>query len=85
VIDMVKTKMETHTDSVYAVVVGSYSGTTTRRLTILSGGGDDKAYLHKIVPGTAAGTVARTCRITLIRISCVALNMLYITDDLTKP
>jgi WD40 repeat protein len=84
VVDMAKTKMETHTDSVYAV--GSYLDPTTKTLTILSGGGDDKAYLHKIVPGgaTAAPESHLLAYAHTDSVSCVALNMPYITDDLTK-
>jgi WD40 repeat protein len=80
-IDMAKAKMESHTDSVYAI--GSYLDPTTKTLTILSGGGDDKAFLHKIAPGVAQESHLLEHTHT-DSVSCVALNMPYITQDLTK-
>jgi len=82
IIDMSKAKIVSHTDSVYAVC--SHLDPATKTLTVMSGGGDDKAYLHKIAAGNPVPASHLLDHTHTDSVSCVALNLPYITEDLTK-
>ena len=79
VVDMAKMNIATHTDSVYAVASFFENG----QLSILSGGGDDKAFLHKVSASPAPATQQLTYNHT-DTVSCVAFNMNYVTADVKK-
>jgi ribosome assembly protein SQT1 len=88
VVDMSKAKVETHTDSVYTVACVVENG----QVSILSGGGDDKAFLHKVSGGSSAAAtpsslVAASQQLAYHHtdtVSCVAFNMAYVSDDPKK-
>eukprot|EP00980_Cylindrotheca_fusiformis_P013088 scaffold3281_cov129-Cylindrotheca_fusiformis.AAC.7 len=78
VVDMSKAKIETHTDSVYAVAAFMENDV----LSILSGGGDDRAFLHKV---SSASSESKSLSYNHTdTVSCVAFNMAYVSSDLTK-
>eukprot|EP00339_Tiarina_fusa_P009302 CAMPEP_0117072554 /NCGR_PEP_ID=MMETSP0472-20121206/51085_1 /TAXON_ID=693140 ORGANISM="Tiarina fusus, Strain LIS" /NCGR_SAMPLE_ID=MMETSP0472 /ASSEMBLY_ACC=CAM_ASM_000603 /LENGTH=465 /DNA_ID=CAMNT_0004796741 /DNA_START=94 /DNA_END=1491 /DNA_ORIENTATION=+ len=77
VVDMSKMKLESHTDSIYAVACSFENG----QLSILSGGGDDKAFLHKVSSTSASQQLAYNHTDT---VSCVAFNTPFVGPDLTK-
>jgi WD40 repeat protein len=77
VADMSKMKLESHTDSIYAVACSFEHG----QMTILSGGGDDKAFLHKVSSTSASQQLAYNHTDT---VSCVALNIPFVGPDLKK-
>ncbi len=77
--DMSKAKVESHTGPVYSVAA-HYDST---KLLILSGGGDDKSFLHQIVPGHAPSTLL-LAHAHSDTVSCVAFNNPYVSDDLSK-
>ena len=95
IIDQSKATFSSHTDAVYAIA--SYYDISSHTLSIVSGGGDDRAYLHHInnilqqPPMTSSisisiSTTATTTTIPLSHphtdsISCVAFNTPYITHD----
>ena len=74
VIDMSKAKNESHTDAVYAVACSVENG----QLSILSGGGDDKAFLHRLSDSK------ELCYKHSDSVSCVAFNMAFIGSDPKK-
>lgn len=78
IVDMSKATMKSHSDAVYAVacVVENNS------LSILSGGGDDKAFLHKV--STSASGSQQLHYNHTDTVSCVAFNTKYVSSDLTK-
>lgn len=78
--DMSKAKLESHTGPVYAVAAHYDS---TAQLLILSGGGDDKSFLHQIVPGNAPSTRLLS-HAHSDTVSSVALNHSFVSDDLVK-
>lgn len=78
--DMSKVKLESHSGPVYAVAAHLSSSNT---LSILSGGGDDKAFLHRVTAGAAPTTNLLEFAHT-DSVSCVAFNMAYISEDLSK-
>ncbi|KAK1746772.1 WD40 repeat domain-containing protein [Skeletonema marinoi] len=72
-----------HTDAIYAIT--SHYDAQSNTLYIVSGGGDDRAYLHLM---TTSNNQAQTKTIPLAHphtdsISCVALNTPYITNDVS--
>mmetsp|Transcript_8109 Transcript_8109/g.11677 ORF Transcript_8109/g.11677 Transcript_8109/m.11677 type:complete len:514 (-) Transcript_8109:207-1748(-) len=85
IVDMSKVKIESHTGQVYAVAC-SYD-TSNQTLSIVSGGGDDRAYLHKV---QASSSTTPTTESKLLEyahkdsVSCVAFNTPYVSQDLTK-
>jgi WD40 repeat protein len=82
IVDMSKSKLETHSDSVYTVACYLENN---GQLSVLSGGGDDKSYMHKLVSPGAGGTATHQLSYNHTdSVSCVAFNMLYISDDLKK-
>mmetsp|Transcript_25402 Transcript_25402/g.45852 ORF Transcript_25402/g.45852 Transcript_25402/m.45852 type:complete len:479 (-) Transcript_25402:94-1530(-) len=78
--DMSKAKVESHTGPVYSVAAHNYDST---KLLILSGGGDDKSFLHQVVPGNAPSTLL-LAHAHSDTVSCVAFNNRYVSDDLSK-
>ena len=88
IVDQSKATFTSHTDAIYAI--SSYYNPTTHTLSILSGGGDDRAYLHQVTTSTSSsstsGVQQHTNTISLSHphtdsISCVAFNTPYITND----
>jgi ribosome assembly protein SQT1 len=79
--DMSKVKLESHTGPVYSVA--AHYDSTLQSLSILSGGGDDKSFLHRIVPANAPSTLPLT-HVHSDTVSCTAFNNAYISDDLSK-
>lgn len=80
--DMSKAKLEAHTDHVYAVA--SYFCPTSKSLSVLSGGGDDKAFLHRVIQGGVPPSSVPLGEPHKDSVSCVVFNMPYISEDLTK-
>ena len=80
--DLSKFKIESHTDSVYAVASHLEQG----QLFLLSGGGDDKAFLHKVAGGMSAATPISQPLVHPHKdtVSCVAFNLPFVSDDLKK-
>jgi WD40 repeat protein len=81
VVDMAKLVIESHSDHVYSVA--SHYDTPSRTLYIISGAGDDKAFLHKI-GDNATTTTTPLSHVHKDSVSCAAFNMAYVSDDLTK-
>jgi WD40 repeat protein len=77
--DMSKVILESHTDHVYSVA--SHFDSASRTLYVISGGGDDKAFLHKIGVETATMPLSYAHKDS---VSCAAFNMAYVSEDLTK-
>lgn len=72
--DMSKHKLEAHTDAVYSVACVVENG----QLSIISGGGDDKAFIHK------EGSSQQLSYNHTDTVSCVAYNLQYVSTDLKK-
>lgn len=79
--DMSKVKLESHSGPVYSVA--AHYDTAQQSLSILSGGGDDKSFLHKISSGTAPSTVS-LAHVHSDTVSCVAFNNDFVSQDLIK-
>lgn len=80
VVDMSRFKIESHGGPVYAV--NCHFDATSQRMTVVTGGGDDRAFLHHLqgaVPATHALDHAHTDSV-----SAVALNLDFVSEDLTK-
>jgi len=80
VIDMSRFKIEAHTGPVYGV--SCHFDAASQKMTIVTGGGDDRAFLHKIhgaVPATLPMDHNHTDSV-----SAVALNLDYVSEDLTQ-
>jgi WD40 repeat protein len=73
---MSKTKLQSHGDSVYAVACHLQDG----QLSIISGGGDDKAFLHRI-PGPSSHELSYNHTDS---VSCVAFNLAFVGPDAKK-
>mmetsp|Transcript_6305 Transcript_6305/g.7269 ORF Transcript_6305/g.7269 Transcript_6305/m.7269 type:complete len:188 (+) Transcript_6305:32-595(+) len=69
------------TSSVYAVA--SHYDSTSNCLSMVTGGGDDKAFLHKLDTNNSLATIALDHAHT-DSVSSVASNHKYISSDLTK-
>lgn len=80
IVEMAKVVLETHTDHVYGVA--SYFDVATGTLFVLSGAGDDKAYLHTITNEMTTST--RLSHVHKDSVSCAAFNMAYVTENLTQ-
>mmetsp|Transcript_5664 Transcript_5664/g.15990 ORF Transcript_5664/g.15990 Transcript_5664/m.15990 type:complete len:496 (-) Transcript_5664:33-1520(-) len=81
VIDMSQSKIESHTDAVYSVACHVENG----KLVIISGGGDDKSYLHQIETTSTATPSSQLLPYNHTdTVSCVALNLAYVSEDLKK-
>lgn len=63
--------------------VASYMNKSSNTLSIISGGGDDKAFLHKLDNNNALATVALNHQHT-DSVSCVATNESLVSGDLKK-
>lgn len=81
VVDMSQHRIESHTGPVYSVE--SYLDPTTKCLSILSGGGDDRAFLHRISPDNPLTTFPLG-HMHSDSVSSVVLNIEYVSEDLTK-
>mmetsp|Transcript_11759 Transcript_11759/g.19149 ORF Transcript_11759/g.19149 Transcript_11759/m.19149 type:complete len:492 (-) Transcript_11759:34-1509(-) len=85
VIDQSKATFNSHTDAVYAVA--SHYDASSHTLSIASGGGDDRAYLHHISTNTATNQLSQTTTPLshphTDSISCLAFNTPYITTDVS--
>ncbi len=88
IVDLSKATFSSHTDAVYAI--SSHYDYISDTLSIVSGGGDDRAYLHhihNIIRNTTTRiTTTTTTTIPLTHphtdsISCVSFNTPYITHD----
>lgn len=77
--EMAKVVLNSHGDSVYCVA--SHFDEVTKTICIISGGGDDKAFLHKIGSETETLSLSYGHKDT---VSCVALNNPFVSDDLSK-
>jgi len=79
--DVSKASFNSHSDAIYAVA--SHYNPTNHTLSIVSGGGDDRAYLHAVT--TANGSqICNTIPLThphTDSISCVSFNTPFITND----
>lgn len=78
--DQSKATFTSHTDAIYAIT--SHYDTPSNTLYIVSGGGDDRAYLHLLNQQGQTKTVPLGHPHT-DSISCVALNTPYITSDVS--
>ena len=78
--DMSTTKLESHSGPVYSVA--AHLDPSTRSLSILSGGGDDKSFLHRIVTG-AAPTTLPLAHVHSDTVSCAAFNVNFIGETNT--
>lgn len=67
--------------SVFAVA--SYMNTASNVLSIITGGGDDRAFLHKLDNGNVLSTVPLNHQHT-DSVSCVATNESLVSSDLAK-
>jgi WD40 repeat protein len=83
VVDMSKAKIQAHADAVYTVACHLEHG----KLLIISGGGDDKAYIHQIASTTTDPVVPSSQLLSYNHtdtVSCVAFNLEYVSDDPKK-
>jgi angio-associated migratory cell protein len=76
VIDMSRVKVESHKGPVYAL--SSHFNPETNQLSIVSGGGDDKAFLHQISTQTDSKLLQHAHTDS---VSAVAFNVEYIPPD----
>ena len=91
VVDMSKAKIESHSDSVYTVACfmsQPENGNGSQRiLSVLSGGGDDKSFLHRVVPGSDGTSTTSTLPLSFNHtdtVSCSAFNLAFVSDDHKK-
>lgn len=77
--DMAKVVLQSHTDHVYGVA--SHYDASSNTLFVISGGGDDKAFLHKVGTTTDSLQLPHAHKDS---VSCAAFNMAYVSEDLTK-
>ena len=80
VIDMSRFKIESHTGPVYGV--SCHFDTASQKMTLVTGGGDDRAFLHQVQGGTPATLLMDHAHTDSV--SAVALNLDYISEDLTQ-
>lgn len=86
IVDMSKFKLESHQGPVYGV--SCHFDAASQKLTVITGAGDDRAFLHHVaVPSTT--TTATSVSIALDHahtdsVSTVALNLHYVSEDLVK-
>jgi len=77
--EMAKVVLKSHSDSVYCIA--SHFDRSSKILYTISGGGDDKAFLHKI--GTESTTLPLSHKHN-DSVSCAALNFPFVSEDLNK-
>lgn len=75
--DMSKIQWKAHSGQVYAIA--AHVDPTTKSLIVLSGGGDDRAYLHAFSEESKCLSHSHTDSV-----SCVAFNTKYVGEDLSK-
>ena len=80
--DKSKAQITSHTDHVYAVAI--HLDSITQVLSILSGAGDDSAFLHKLIPGGMAPQSILLPHKHSDSVSCVAFNLSYRDDNSPK-
>eukprot|EP00934_Nitzschia_sp_Nitz4_P002294 Nitzschia sp. Nitz4//scaffold298_size22859//13581//14987//NITZ4_008531-RA/size22859-processed-gene-0.15-mRNA-1//-1//CDS//3329546329//2294//frame0 len=80
VADMSKAKIVTHTDSVYSVAAMVEGD----KLTILSGGGDDRAFMHSLGTTFAVDSSRQLPYAHTETVACVAFNTKLVSEDLKK-
>jgi WD40 repeat protein len=84
ILDMSKAKIVSHMDAVYTVACSVENG----RLSILSGGGDDKVFLHRVSGGSPATATSVASHQLAYHytdtVSCVAFNLAYVSEDPKK-
>lgn len=78
--DMSFTTITSHTAPVYAVAA-HHDGES---LSFVSGGGDDKAFLHILSKDTKTANTIPLEHNHTDSVSCIAMNIKYISADLTK-
>lgn len=78
--DMARFKLESHVGPVYGV--SCHFDAVTQKMTLVTGGGDDRAFLH-CIQGTDSSTHALEYAHT-DSVSAVALNIDFVSQDLTK-
>lgn len=85
--DTATLKLSCHTGPVYAVA-SFYDG---QKLIAVSGGGDDRAYLHEVYPTTLISSSSPSTNTTKLldyphtdSVSCTALNLEFVSEDRTK-
>ena len=90
IVDMSKVTMTSHTDAVYAVC--AHYDTESKLLSVVSGGGDDRAYLHLIYPSnnnnrnTDSTTTIPLSHPHTDSISAVSINNAHVNKDVSgKP
>ena len=81
IVEMATFVLKSHSDAVYAV--SSYLDKKTSCLYVASGGGDDRAFLHKITKDEPPTTIPLSYS-HKDSVSCVAFNNAYVTDDSHK-
>lgn len=80
--DMSRVQLASHTGPVYGV--HAHFDAVSETLTLVTGGGDDRAFLHHIRPaGIPPATVSLEHAHT-DSVSAVALNLPHVSDDLTQ-
>jgi ribosome assembly protein SQT1 len=79
-IDQSRATFASHGDAVYAIA--SHYDPPSRTLYVVSGGGDDRAYLHLLSAAQCQTTIPLSHPHT-DSISCVALNTPYIHNDIS--
>ena len=89
VVDMSKTKIESHSDSVYAVscFMSKSENGSQQVLSVLSGGGDDKSFLHRIVADNNGTPTSSSLPLPFTHtdtVSCSAFNLDFVSADLKK-
>jgi ribosome assembly protein SQT1 len=80
VVDMSTVKLESHTGPVYSVA--AHYDPTSKSLSIITGGGDDKSFLHRMIPGSAPSTL-QLAHVHTDTVSCCAFNIDFIGDTNT--
>mmetsp|Transcript_13870 Transcript_13870/g.21137 ORF Transcript_13870/g.21137 Transcript_13870/m.21137 type:complete len:453 (+) Transcript_13870:40-1398(+) len=77
--EMATVVLDSHSDSIYCVA--SHFDEASKTIYIISGGGDDKSFLHKIGNETKTLSLDYEHKDT---VSCVALNIPFVSNDLNK-
>merc|ERR1711933_469384 len=85
VTDMSYTTISSHTGPVYSVDCDLDSTKQQGLAMIVSGGGDDRAYLHTITAGNQTATTTKLlAHAHTDSVSSVASNVKYVSNDLKK-
>lgn len=82
VTDMANVTIHSHANNaIYAIA--SHYDESSQKLIVISGGGDDKSYLHSITSSGSPSSMLLPHEHT-DSVSCVALNLPYLSEDWTK-